>query len=262
MRKHSAKMHCLKEKIKNSFNKAAGTYDQARNVQRQIGEALINTLLAMGTCNYTNIVDLGCGTGQVTKILADKIKFHKFQAIDFAAKLLAIAKTKLAAYKIKILEADYDALPANNFDLAFSNMSLQWSQDLLNTIKIINNLLDANGTLAFSIPLQGTLIELNAYSINHFYSLSYIKKLLITHGFKIKKCFIQKYINYFPNKGRDDLAPTLAALKSLKAVGANCRIDYCRGGVSPPLKDSRMPCKLTYNIGFFIAIKSRGTSWP
>lgn len=252
MLEHPAKMHCLKEKIKSRFNKAARTYDQACYIQRQIGEELINTLLAIAAYDYESIIDLGCGTGQVTKILADNIKFHKFQAIDFAAKLLVIAKTKLAAYKIKILEADYDTLPANNFDLAFSNMSLQWSLDLLNTIKMINNLLDANGTLAFSIPLHGTLIELNSYPINHFYSLSSIKKLLAAHGFKIKKCFTQKYINYFPD--------IFTALKSLKAVGANCRIDYRRGGVSPPLKDSRMPCKLTYNIGFFIAIKARGTS--
>jgi malonyl-CoA O-methyltransferase len=240
----------IKEKVKRSFNKAAGTYDQACNVQRQIGIDLINLLLAIGTYKYANVIDLGCGTGQITKILADNIKFHKFQAVDFAAELLAIAKTRLAAHKIEIIEADYDTLPANNFNLAFSNMALQWSLNLLNTIKTINNLLARNGTLAFSIPLHGTLIELNSHSINHFYSLSYVKRALTACGFKISKYFIQQYVSHFSD--------IFAALKSLKAVGANCRTD-CRGAIYRALcLDSRLrgnDGKLTYNIGFFIAIK-------
>jgi len=247
----------IKEKIKFSFNKAGDKYDQASLIQQQIGQKLIRSLLPSNKHNYSKIIDLGCGTGIATKQLADNLSFNKFHAVDFADNLLAIAAVRLKHHKIKLIEHDYDTLPTNNFDLAFSNMALQWSLDLSSTLKTINNLLDHNGKIAFSIPIQGTLIELKSTSINQFHSPNTIKHLLSTQGFKIKKYFTKKYFNHFSS--------VLEALNSLKSTGTNCLIKkqqktlIGKSFLNNIMSSQKNSFTLTYNIGFFIADKSQGS---
>ena len=64
------------------FNKAATTYDHYASVQHTVGVQLLQQL--EGT--PTHILDIGCGSGLITKQLAFKFKKASIHAIDIAQK--------------------------------------------------------------------------------------------------------------------------------------------------------------------------------
>lgn len=235
------------------FNKAHQTYDSHNHVQRYVNEILINLLLKVEN-KFPITIDLGCGTGAATKILAKKIIYHHFYAIDVAELLLAHAEKKLKTLDIKTHLSSFDHILFTNeyFHLAFANMSLQWSVDIENTIQYIHSRLANNGMLAFSIPLTNTFHELkNHFSINSFHTFDFIKKLLLKYNFSIMHAESHEKIESFDS--------TLDALKSIKQVGANATskpsCSFLRGRSSLPKVTS-----LTYHLGYFIARKEGNSS--
>jgi malonyl-CoA O-methyltransferase len=148
-----------KTKIKTCFNRAAQTYDDHCHLQTKIGKRLIKRTKRYAT-GHCRIIDLGCGTGNITKKLVETLNYQKVIALDHAEKFLQVAKR--LALAVPILLADFDAIPLadNTIDLVFSNMALQWSLDITITLKEISRILSTQGTLIFSIPVLGTFHEL------------------------------------------------------------------------------------------------------
>lgn len=239
-----------KEKIRQYFNKAKTSYDQNCQLQMTIGQQLIS-LIKQNNIPINSIIDIGCGTGIVTKQLAEEIYYREFHAIDIADQLLFIAKKRLQAFHIDAYELDMDHLFKidRTFDVVFSNMSLHWSQHVLSTFNIISNIINKNGLFVFSIPLQGTFPELrNHFAIHPFVDGMIIEKQLSQIGYDVLTSKIEKIVLSFPN--------TITALKSIKNVGANYvaknRIQGLRG--SSFLNDITIN-EVTYIIGYFVAKK-------
>jgi malonyl-CoA O-methyltransferase len=238
------------EKIKFNFNKASKSYDENCQLQMQVGNQLIQSVHQYQP-SPLHIIDLGCGTGLVTQRCAAAFHYQEFHAVDIAKALLTRAEERLLTLKIKVYEVDFDKLPRFDclFDLVFANMSLQWSRDLNSTFFAIKNILQPNGCLAFSIPLAGTLAELNYhFSVQPFFSSNDIYKQLVQHNYRIIFSQQEKTIFQFDN--------VLSMLKSIKNVGAN----YVSNRISKGLRGKaalqvRTTPQLTYLIGYFIAKK-------
>lgn len=230
-------------KIQHHFNRASLSYDDHCQLQKVTGSRLIHL------CNNhqpqaESILDLGCGTGITTEQLAKSYRYKKFHAIDISTSLLMRAKERLEPYHINVYEKDFDELTSiNYFNLIFSNMALHWSLNVNKTLRHIRHLLSAEGHIAFSIPLVGTLSELkNNYSINSFFDSSMICSFLHTNKFKIKHHY-QEQLTY-------SFSSTLEALTSLKKVGAN----HVNRRIHSGLRSHLQPVhQLTYVIGYFIA---------
>lgn len=106
-----------------------------------------------------NVIDLGCGTGELTQILAEKFSDSTLLGIDNSAEMLAEApKVERLSFAVRTIE---DQLSLDEkFDLIVANASLQWvdqHQELFN--KIISKL-NSGGQLAVQMPSQ-TENELN-----------------------------------------------------------------------------------------------------
>lgn len=243
-----------KEQIKKSFNKAKHTYDKHCQLQQLIGKHLIK-LIKLHSVRFAEklpqIIDLGCGTGIVTEILAQQINYQFFYAVDMANFFVLMAKKRLAYLGIEVYEYDFDQLPPQPaFDIIFANMSLHWSPSLYATLKVIIHALSTQGILAFSIPLPGTFIELQQHlAVNHFLNSAEIIKHLQTCGGHVQMNHVEKITLQFDS--------TLSALMSIKNVGANYVHKRNQSGLCGKSFLQQFAHKqLTYVIGYFIVTRN------
>jgi len=156
-----------KQKSRRSFERAANQYDQHAHLQQQVATTLLNHLdKHTEHIKPTSVLDLGCGTGQVTEAMCKRYKNASIHALDFSQKMLAQTQMRLAlkGYDSINICADAEKLPFTNdsFDLIISSLMLQWANDLEATLAHIHDLLTPRGVLAFSSFSEGTLKEVKA----------------------------------------------------------------------------------------------------
>ncbi|RYD98351.1 MAG: methyltransferase domain-containing protein [Sphingobacteriales bacterium] len=99
-------------------------------------------------------VDLGCGTGEQTAILAAHFKAAHFLGIDSSASMLAERPetTERLAFRQSTTEAWLQE--AQTWDLVFSNAALQWSEDHKNLFPQMISKIRPGGQLAVQMPYQ------------------------------------------------------------------------------------------------------------
>lgn len=242
-------MPVSKQKIKQCFNKAAETYDAHSHIQHHTGCTLISSIKKI-IQQANNILELGCGTGFISELLAKQIPFQHFEAVDIADQLLIKARERLRYAGVTVYEKDFDTLTITNhrYQLIFSNMSLQWSVAFKKTMQTIFQLLTEDGLFACTLPLAGTFDELPVSSRNHFFTFDFLCTQLISAGYELLFAHNEQYQMPF--------ASPLEALRSIKATGAH----YVKqsNATSRGLSAWTRHCNtnaLTYCIGYFIARK-------
>lgn len=214
-----------KDKVRESFNKAVATYDSVTFLQSEAGEGLIRLLPDQ---NFKNVLDLGCGTGSLTKRLAKKFSQTKIFGVDIADKMVSYAKRICAIEKnIDFLCADADFLPLadNSNDLVFSNLMLQWLPNIESTLQEICRVLVKDGMLVLSTLGSNSLNELrdswsriDGYKhTSNFIGEDKIKNLLDKSNFKIIEFKKNHHYRLF-----DTLYELMLELKMLGAHNLNC----------------------------------------
>lgn len=104
-----------------------------------------------------NAVDIGCGTGEQTKILSEKFDTASFLGIDPSTEMLVKSgelKSERLHFKQSTVEAFITASKEKSWDLIFSNAALQWSNDHLILFPRLISLLSPTGQLAIQMPVQ------------------------------------------------------------------------------------------------------------
>ena len=147
-----------KQSIAKSFSKAANSYDNAAQFQRDVGDRLLTYLpKACGSV----VVDLGCGTGFFQRQLQEKYD-RPIIGVDIAEGMLSFAKHHSFAGNNYWLAADAECLPFANssVDLIYSSMAVQWCQQLPLLFSEIKRILKPGGQFVFSTLVEGSLAEL------------------------------------------------------------------------------------------------------
>lgn len=155
-----------KQKIKASFSRHAFEYDHWATFQKSVGEKLLLQL----DNPFTHILDLGCGTGWFLKKLQEQYPRAKLTALDLAPEMLRHSQERLAGAPIDWIEADMDEYiyGPERFDLIFSNLALQWSENLDALLQQLALSLKPHGELHFSVLGQHTLKELKQTFSKYF----------------------------------------------------------------------------------------------
>ncbi|QES87877.1 methyltransferase domain-containing protein [Rhizosphaericola mali] len=128
-------------------------YNQFKNIRFQPFFDLSELIQSDG---LKTAVDLGCGTGEQTKILSEKFENTQFIGIDASAEMLVKSKNLESDnlhFKQKMTE-DF-IQEGNKFDLIFSNAALQWSDNHGKLFPQLLNLVNINGQFAVQMPMQG-----------------------------------------------------------------------------------------------------------
>ncbi len=147
-----------KTAIAEAFGKAARGYDKHAQFQREVGTELLQRL--PDDLRGMKILDIGCGTGFFSEILADKGAF--VTAADLSPDMLLQAKQRCGSKVQYYCQADAEKLPfeKQQFDMVFSNLALQWCEDLADPLRELQRVTKPSGKIIFSTLAEGSLFEL------------------------------------------------------------------------------------------------------
>lgn len=218
-----------KKAVANSFSKAAKHYDQFAQLQRDIGDVLLNevllnkTIIAEANINSgKQIVDLGCGTGYFTEKLSYQFPNSSITCFDLSEAMLEQVK-KRQVKNVHFQQGDIDDLPFahNSIDLIYSNLVVQWSNDLRDCLQQIHNSLKQDGRGYLSTLMNGTLDELSqAWKVvdqhphtNSFLKLKNIQDIIEEIPFAHVNITTETRTLYYDN--------VIEVMRALKGIGAN-----------------------------------------
>ncbi|GAC30456.1 methyltransferase domain-containing protein [Brumicola pallidula] len=225
-----------KKHVAEHFSAACGNYDHYAQVQKQIAEVNLELLSHVIAGRSKFSVDLGCGTGLHTSLLAKMS--DNCLAIDISHGMLKVAQinntdmTTATNNAILYCSGDADSLPlqSQSIDVLHSSMALQWCSSPSFAIAEIARVLSTSGSAQLAIMLDSSLYELrDAWEnigitprINNFFSQQ--QWLQATQDLQIEqinqnsnvKINIQQQVRSFTEWH----SSSLDMLRALKLIGA------------------------------------------
>ena len=146
--------------IEHRFSVSAETYDRHARPQQILIKALLAELPA--SCP-DRILELGGGTGQLTRRLTQRYPETQIDVIDIAPGMVDFGREAFKeAQHIQWVLGDAQTWKAPApYPLIVSSAALQWANDLEKTFRNIRENLATDGTFGFGIMLNNTFKELH-----------------------------------------------------------------------------------------------------
>ncbi len=142
--------------IARRFDRAATAYDQSATVQAQIADALVKR--ARPSFAPQDVLDIGCGTGFATAVIAGRWPGAAITALDSSSAMLREAQRKVPHLKPVTGDAAGVDL-SQKFDLIVSSMALQWLPQPLAVLRRWRGWLRPGGRLCVALPVAGSFSE-------------------------------------------------------------------------------------------------------
>ena len=195
-----------KETIVRNFSRHAALYDSYAHVQKKAAQELLRQTPSNGVAR---ILELGCGTGNYTRLLRNRFKRAEIKAVDICERMISVARVKIRNKPVNLLVGDAEKLDLQEvFDLVTSNASFQWFEDLERALKKYKASLKKGGLISFSIFGPRTFAELktsiksalgdNALEADGFLPRENIEKIML-RNFKEAKLKEVVYTEQFKN---------------------------------------------------------------
>jgi ubiquinone/menaquinone biosynthesis C-methylase UbiE len=151
-------MNAVASYLKKRFSRSAHSYDSFSSIHREIAEQLFR-ITELPDID-TPILEIGAGTGNVTRHLGKYYCKDQIVCLDISKKMLEQISTKKLTRNC--IQADFHSLPFQNcFSLVISSTSLHWAQNSKTVIDILDHALLPGGTYSIAIMLDGTYRMLN-----------------------------------------------------------------------------------------------------
>ncbi|GLX86441.1 biotin synthesis protein BioC [Thalassotalea loyana] len=146
------------QKIAQNFGSASASYDVSARLQRFSGKHLLPWL---PNRHDLTVLDLGCGTGFFSDILATR--FETVIGLDLSKDMLAYTSEN-RNQDIHLVNANAMSLPFldNSLDVVYSNLVIQWCNPLIDLLNEIKRVLKPGGLFIVSTLVDGTLFELKS----------------------------------------------------------------------------------------------------
>lgn len=154
-----------KKLLKKRFSIHAATYDEYAHVQKEMAKRLMKHVLHVTAktdkMNF-RILEIGCGTGYLTKQLLTHFPFAHITAVDLAPGMIEKIKTKVRSSRVSFFCGDAENMHWNErHDLIVSNATFQWFHHLSKTVYQLMNALNDQGVLCFTTFGNNTFHELH-----------------------------------------------------------------------------------------------------
>lgn len=209
-----------KQAIANAFGRAAQDYDKSAEFQRQVGRQLLSLMPTLSSVTpMLKVIDLGCGTGYFSAMLHQQ--GFDVTAADLSAEMLLQAQQRCRS-DCQYLQTDAENIVVtdNSYDVAFSNLALQWCDDLSVPLRELQRVVKPDGVILFTTLVEGSLNELKQawaqvdekQHVNTFKSQDVITTEIIQSGLMIEVLECQPITVYYPT--------AMKLMKDLKGIGA------------------------------------------
>ena len=212
-----------KKRLVAAFNRAAPSYDRHAVLQQTVAMRMLERL-ALVKITPRRVLDAGAGTGYAAGLLRRTYRPEALVAFDIAHGMLRQARRHAPSFLSRqvYLCGDVERLPlaAKSIDLAFSNLSLQWCNDLDRVLEEFSRVLTTQGLLMFSTFGPDTLGELRAswakvdkrVHVHGFADMHDIGDSLIRAGFSGPVLDVERFTMTYPD--------AYALMRDLKTIGA------------------------------------------
>ena len=267
--------------VRRAFSRAAHHYDDAAALQREVGSRLLESLdyyderaqrEAQGgkPRSPQRVLDIGCGPGHAAVQMQQRWPKAQVIALDLALPMAREAHdnarqmrpaasnpvSRLLASRPQPLCADARALPLadGSVDVLFSNLCLQWIEDLPAVFAGFRRVLRPDGLMVLSTFGPDTLWELreafshadSAPHVSPFATIAQFGDALIAAGFKDPVLDRDEF-----RLQHDSLADLMRELRTLGATNAlstrrrsltgRARFARAAQGYEPMRRDGRLP---------------------
>ncbi|MGH8054867.1 MAG: malonyl-ACP O-methyltransferase BioC [Stenotrophomonas sp.] len=209
--------------VRRAFSRAASSYQAAAVLQQEVAKRLLESLDYLEDKQPGVVLDIGSGPAYSTAVMKKRWPKAQVIALDLAMPMLVEAKKQAGWWRpFSRVCADARALPLadNSVDVIFSNLCLQWVEDLPAVFAGFRRVLKPGGLLVCSTFGPDTLVELreafahadDTAHVSNFVQIAQFGDALMMAGFRNpvldRDLFTLTY---------DDLP---ALMRELKAIGA------------------------------------------
>ena len=169
----------MNKSVAKIFNSAAEKYDMQRNELIPLMDIFYGTAVELVKINNEKgkILDLGAGTGLLTKLVIKKYPNAKYTLVDIAGEMLAIAKERFETLdNISFNVEDYRVgISGGKYEAIISSLSIHHldSYEKRNLYKNIFNMVEEGGVFINADQVKGEDCE--SEEIVKEYQLSYIE---------------------------------------------------------------------------------------
>ncbi len=139
----------------------ASAYHRVSAPQTAWGREVLERLQLNGE---ETVLDAGCGTGKLTRLLAERLPRGQVIALDASPDMLAVASRELAVYgsRVRLLQASLPELPVGvPLDAILSTATLHWVLDHPATYRAFLGVIRPGGQLEFQCGGAGNLHTLH-----------------------------------------------------------------------------------------------------
>ena len=230
-----------KREVRRAFENAAAHYDAAAVLQHEVCARMLERLQYVKH-QPRAILDAGCGTGNAVPALLARYPGATLVVLDLAYGMLERARARVKWWQtlpglrapLHAVCADLERVPlaSQSVGLVWSNLALQWVNDLPRAFGEMHRVLAPGGLVMFSTFGPDTLSELrSAYAgtdgrthVNRFVDMHDIGDMLVAAGYADPVMDMEKITLTYSD--------VRALMRDLKVIGAHNATRGRPGGLS------------------------------
>ncbi len=209
--------------VRASFDRASASYESAAGLQARVAAELLERL-AVFAFEPRVVLDLGAGTGRVTRELKRRYRRALVIALDLAPGMLREARRHQQWWRrFERVCGDALRLPLADasVDVVFSSLMLQWCEPLDTALAECRRVLKPDGFFAFSTfgpdtlhELRGAWASADGYNhVNHFVDVHEVGDAVVRAGLMEPVLDVDRVEVGYPD--------ALSLMRDLKAIGAH-----------------------------------------
>ncbi|MED4079621.1 malonyl-ACP O-methyltransferase BioC [Halalkalibacterium halodurans] len=159
-----------KQTVERHFSKSAHLYDGVNHVQRKMAHRLVQLLDEKrrdAKDEPRAILDIGCGTGWLTRECLKSFPQATIDAVDLSKQMLEVAEKNVSFHpNVQFIQGDIEKMvrekpSAKTYDVIVANAVFQWLDKPTETVGQLRSWLKPNGLLLFSTFGPDTFYELH-----------------------------------------------------------------------------------------------------